>query len=374
MKNRVLGIISFVFNLAVVALVTVGVVSFFYPIYPTKIENPFFQFQVLAGFFAGLMSLIALIVYVRVIAKNKPAVPTAFQVFKLMSNVSLGIVLIASFVYILPTKGDIKEVFSDANSIFRILIPIVSIVSYGFFEIHNKMKWRYTLLGILPTVAYVVFYFVWFFIKKDSGTTVDWYEFGLIEKNWTKVVLSTLIVVGVSYGLSFVLWLLNKLCHLIVYGYEYHDEDIPETPMYSADLIEAQEEAEERATQQEVAPAVTFAAVDDIGSDEEAVEEKPEEVETTKSDEAKPEETKTQAKKTRKAVSATYGKYDGKARVYHISRSKIIGGQWQVKLATGEKAIKLFPTQKEAIEYAKKLVRTQGGSIRIHSMKGQMRK
>jgi hypothetical protein len=48
--------------------------------------------------------------------------------------------------------------------------------------------------------------------------------------------------------------------------------------------------------------------------------------------------------------------------------------QWQVKLATGQKAIKLFSTQEEAINYAKGLVKTQGGSIRVHSLKGKMRK
>ncbi|MFA6619700.1 MAG: DUF2188 domain-containing protein [Bacilli bacterium] len=38
------------------------------------------------------------------------------------------------------------------------------------------------------------------------------------------------------------------------------------------------------------------------------------------------------------------------------------------------KAIKLFDTQEQAIQYAKSLVRTQGGSIRVHSLKNKMRK
>lgn len=64
--------------------------------------------------------------------------------------------------------------------------------------------------------------------------------------------------------------------------------------------------------------------------------------------------------------------YKGGARVYHISRNA--DGKWQVKLATGERAIKLFRTQEEAINYAKELVKTQGGSIRVHSLAGKMRK
>jgi hypothetical protein len=64
--------------------------------------------------------------------------------------------------------------------------------------------------------------------------------------------------------------------------------------------------------------------------------------------------------------------YRNGARVYHISKQA--SGKWQVKLATGEKAIKLFDTQALAIDYAKALVKSQGGSIRIHSVKGKLRK
>ena len=67
------------------------------------------------------------------------------------------------------------------------------------------------------------------------------------------------------------------------------------------------------------------------------------------------------------------GFYNGRARVYHISRQKD-GVRWQVRLATGKRAIRLFPTQKEALAYAKELCLRNGGSIRIHSLKGRMRK
>ncbi|MCH5180938.1 MAG: DUF2188 domain-containing protein [Erysipelotrichales bacterium] len=77
------------------------------------------------------------------------------------------------------------------------------------------------------------------------------------------------------------------------------------------------------------------------------------------------------AKKVATKKEVAPAKYKDKARVYHISKND---ENWQVKLAGGEKAIKLFKTQKEAIDYANSLVETQGGSIRIHSLKGKIRK
>ena len=61
------------------------------------------------------------------------------------------------------------------------------------------------------------------------------------------------------------------------------------------------------------------------------------------------------------------------ARNYHITRRQT-DGKWQVKFAGGEKAIKLFDTQADAIVYAKKLADSRDGSITIHKKDGKMRK
>ncbi|MDE5729085.1 MAG: DUF2188 domain-containing protein, partial [Clostridia bacterium] len=61
------------------------------------------------------------------------------------------------------------------------------------------------------------------------------------------------------------------------------------------------------------------------------------------------------------------------AKVYHISKRKE-DGKWQIKAAGGEKAIKLFRTQKEAIDYCKTLADNQDASIMIHKEDGSFRK
>ena len=55
-------------------------------------------------------------------------------------------------------------------------------------------------------------------------------------------------------------------------------------------------------------------------------------------------------------------------RTYHVV--KRADGKWEVKFAGGEKAIKLFDTQKEAVEYSKKMAENQGGSMLVHNSKG----
>ncbi len=61
------------------------------------------------------------------------------------------------------------------------------------------------------------------------------------------------------------------------------------------------------------------------------------------------------------------------AKVYHVSKRKE-DGKWQVKFANGEKALKLFDTQAEAIAFAKEKAKNQDGSISIHKADGKIRK
>ena len=61
------------------------------------------------------------------------------------------------------------------------------------------------------------------------------------------------------------------------------------------------------------------------------------------------------------------------SKVYHISKRKD-DGKWQIKAEGGAKAIKLFLTQKEAIDYCKTLAGNQEARIMIHKEDGSFRK
>ena len=54
-------------------------------------------------------------------------------------------------------------------------------------------------------------------------------------------------------------------------------------------------------------------------------------------------------------------------RTYHLV--KRADGKWGVKFAGGQKAIKLFDTQKEALEYSKKMAENQDGKVLVHNSK-----
>lgn len=99
------------------------------------------------------------------------------------------------------------------------------------------------------------------------------------------------------------------------------------------------------------------------------------ESQTNKRDEQKQEETlKNQAVNDENKVADDENESKKKPahKNYHVSLRD--DGKWQVKFAKGEKALKLFDTQAEAIAFAKEKAKNQDGNITIHKTDGKIRK
>lgn len=64
--------------------------------------------------------------------------------------------------------------------------------------------------------------------------------------------------------------------------------------------------------------------------------------------------------------------------VYHVSKreGKDGGREWKVFIESSDKVIKLFATQKEALDYANALCKNKndGSSVRLHGLDGKQRK
>lgn len=105
--------------------------------------------------------------------------------------------------------------------------------------------------------------------------------------------------------------------------------------------------------------------------EEEVVEEVQEQVEETLQEEPEKEE-----ESAPEPVEETEEKQVQKKRKapkqYHISLR--VDNKWQLKFGGSSKALKLFDTQKEAIEYAKPLAAKQKAALVIHRTDGKIRK
>ena len=145
-------------------------------------------------------------------------------------------------------------------------------------------------------------------------------------------------------------------------------------------------EAEENASEEpEEQPADGSADEDEIAdsagespAESAPAAEKAEKTEKTEKPQSKPASSQKPAKQEQTAAVQTQSDEPAETKasgpkVYHITK-RTSDGKWQVKFNKGKKAIKLFDTQVQAIDYAKALAQSQEASIIIHKADGTFRK
>ncbi|MCR4879455.1 MAG: DUF2188 domain-containing protein [Bacilli bacterium] len=148
------------------------------------------------------------------------------------------------------------------------------------------------------------------------------------------------------------------------------EEPVKEEPVKE----ETKEEApakEETVKEEKKAPAKKAPAKKAPAKKAEAKKEEPKKA-APKAEATKEEPKKADARKTQ-TILLTNEDGNVYAKAYHVSRRPELN-KWQVKATGSDKALKLFNTQKEAIEYAEQLAKNQNVSVRVHSKEGKIRK
>lgn len=142
---------------------------------------------------------------------------------------------------------------------------------------------------------------------------------------------------------------------------DFAEENTPQQTQAEEPLAEQSEEKTE-AEQEEAQPAESQSTVTETKENEQPEEMPFEEAE----------ETATQPEETEVQPAVAPEQKPAPRKNYHVSLRE--DGKWQVKLSRGERAIKLFETQAEAIKFAKDKAKAQKGYITIHMVDGKIRR
>ncbi len=396
-----------------------------------------FEYGVLAGLFGLVVALIGAVSDIVCLAKTKPTAKCVSVLRMVSAGVALAAIFkfffIDSFAYQFISGR--AKVFATADyTLYRnflldwhaplyitVVAPALIIINYVFFQLDPKTKLVNVLWSFVPGVLYFGFMVVYdyLFVAAGNGALPSSHVFALFKfhslRKWYHIAE---VVGGGIFGIALatlVVFLLRKLVRKCA----VKEKDV--APAKLEDVATKEEQPIKEETVSETTESVDSTEVEGgetssplpvsetktpVATNTKPATAKPTTTKTTSST-AKP-ETKTASNSTKKTgkkviILKTEGDkaraegidikidngdeeaeeaaerraeakstYKSVPRVYHISKQP--SGKWQVKLATGERAIKLFDTQQQAIIYAKSLVKTQGGSIRIHAVSGKMRK
>ena len=326
-------------------------------------------------FVAALLSLIG---DITILAGKKPN--KFVNVFKLI-GVTGGLVITAGVLAYCIPFGYAKWTFNFVTDYYYGLLlvlvaPVLGLIS-AILEGQPKLKWPYAFFGLIVPGVYAIANYVFAMVRIQG---FEWYDtYHLFQwQDMTGVWISVAVLGSFAVG-SFLI----AYCIVMLRRIGKKQEEVPAVePVAEPTPVVEEPKPEEPAPVEEPKPAEPTPVVEEAKPEEPAPTEEPKPEEPAPMEEPKPAPAQPQPSKKvlvrrrrpapvaapRRAVPT------GRPgpRVYHVAKHP--SGQWSIKLASSDKVIKLFDTQAEAIAYAKGLVESRGGSVRIHSVSGRLRK
>ena len=169
-------------------------------------------FTVESNIFMGIVAIIFAIKEIES-SKNKiKEIPLKYYILKLMSTSSVSLTFFVVFAYLGPiSKDGIPSMLMNSNLFFHLIIPVLSIITFIFFEKTDKIKYKHIIYGIIPTFLYEIYYLINVLSHIENGKVsplYDWYWF-IQNGIWTALIVAPLMLI-ISYIITIILWKINK--------------------------------------------------------------------------------------------------------------------------------------------------------------------
>ena len=177
----------------------------------TKIEA-FKFFTVDSNILIGIISLIMGIYEYKVIRGKKENMPDYIYTLKLIGTISVMLTFLVTTLYLAPSiKNGYYVLYKNANLFFHLVIPLLSLISFIFFEKNNKIKFKYTFLSLLPIIIYGIFYTINILLHIDNGSISTKYDFYLFAQGGINTIVFVFLGILISsYLVTLLIWYLNK--------------------------------------------------------------------------------------------------------------------------------------------------------------------
>ena len=171
----------------------------------------FKYFTVDSNVLAGLAALVFIIFQV-MLAKGKiTSIPKAIYALKLAGTAGVSLTMLVTICFLIPQFGEHWYIlFMNNNLFFHLLIPLLCIISFGFFEPMGLYKLSASLFGLIPMALYGIAYTINIAVHLNGPAPLkdyDWYNF--LDGKLSNAIISVPVMIIVTWLISLGLWGIN---------------------------------------------------------------------------------------------------------------------------------------------------------------------
>ena len=166
-------------------------------------------FTVLSNLLLGLASLVYAICIIRFL-RSGAGIPSWAHKLKYAATVAVTVTLMTVLLFLGPTLG-YPLMFVGANLWFHLVLPVIALVEFIFFDTANSLSFKTTLIGVVPTLLYGLVYVANILMNGvgSGAATNDWYGFTMWGVELIPVVLLVMLIA--TWVFALVIYAANAL-------------------------------------------------------------------------------------------------------------------------------------------------------------------
>lgn len=212
-------LISLILNLLIVLMVSFASVAMFVGWHfmgrVSDLRDEGFKmfrfFTIDSNIVMGICSLIVTYGEYEVLAGKKEILSPIYYVIALIGTSAVTLTFIVTVFFLAPQWKKPIVLFYNSNFFYHLCVPIVSIITFIFFEKTKEIPLNSVILGVLPVTIYGIYYVINVFTHLDNGKVSKKYDFYNFVNGKKEVAgIAAIVILVVSYLISWLLWLVNR--------------------------------------------------------------------------------------------------------------------------------------------------------------------
>lgn len=143
----------------------------------------------------------------QIIYTSQDKMPQTLCTLKYVFTVGVTLTMLTVVLYLAPiVEKSYPPLFKGANLYFHLLVPLLGVISFCFFEKGVKLSVIQALYGFIPFGLYGIFYSVNAITHAENGEVAEKYDWYRFLKGGTKsaipaILIMTAATIGVCFGL-----------------------------------------------------------------------------------------------------------------------------------------------------------------------------
>lgn len=197
-SQKIRLIIGLLINIAIFSLETYCLIRFIKYAIDGGSDNRFMYYTNISNLTVGALAFPNTILILLSLLRGEVIIPKWFVAIKFMGltmTTLTFLVILCTF----PFRG-YSASYSGLKIITHLIVPVIAVVSFLFFEEKTLFKWKYSWLMFIPTAIYSTIYCIMVLVL---GLWPDIYSINANGFWYLFVLLANVVSIGISEGLYF---------------------------------------------------------------------------------------------------------------------------------------------------------------------------